>query len=101
MLRIHQTVEFSDWLSNLRDQKAKANIAVRIERLAGGNPGDARPVGGGVSELRVHFGPEYRVYFQQRGEIVLILLSGGDKSTQKKDIEHAKKLADKLKEVEL
>lgn len=101
MLRIHQTVEFSDWLIALRDQKAKVNIVVRIERLAAGNPGDVRPVGRGVSELRVNLGPGYRVYFQKRGEIVLILLCGGDKSTQKKDIERAKKLADELKEVEL
>lgn len=93
MIEIRETETFSTWLRTLRDTRAKAIIAARIRRLAFGNPGDVRPVGGGVSELRVHYGPGYRVYFVQRGTILIVLLCGGDKATQNKDIETARKLA--------
>lgn len=81
------------WESKLKDQRAKAAIAARIFRLANGLPGDVSPVGQGVSELRIHYGPGYRVYFQQRGMEIVILLCGGDKSSQSRDIEMAKRLA--------
>jgi putative addiction module killer protein len=80
----------------LRDLRAKAKIAARIDRLALGNAGDAEPVGEGVSELRIHYGPGYRVYFTHRGPIVIVLLCAGDKSTQTKDIKTAKALAAQL-----
>lgn len=81
------------WERKLKDGRAKAAIAARIFRLANGLPGDVSPVGQGVSELRIHYGPGYRVYFQQRGDELVILLCGGDKSTQSRDIEVAKQLA--------
>ncbi|ELM3819976.1 type II toxin-antitoxin system RelE/ParE family toxin [Pseudomonas aeruginosa] len=81
------------WESKLKDRRAKAVIAARIFRLANGLPGDVSPVGQGVSELRIHYGPGYRVYFQQRGTEIVILLCGGDKSSQARDIEMAKRLA--------
>ncbi|HET8636662.1 MAG TPA: type II toxin-antitoxin system RelE/ParE family toxin [Acidobacteriaceae bacterium] len=84
---------FSLWLRGLRDAQARARIAARVRRLAFGNPGDVRPVGEGISELRIHYGPGYRVYYVQRGAVLIVLLCGGDKSTQKKDIEAAKRLA--------
>jgi putative addiction module killer protein len=93
VIEIRETEEFSGWLRALRDSQARARIAARIRRLAFGNPGDVRPVGEGVSELRVHYGPGYRVYFVQRGEVLIILLCGGDKSTQERDIAAAKRLA--------
>ena len=93
MPRVLQTDEFARWLKSQRDAVARAKILVRIERLADGNPGDVAPVGEGVSELRVHHGPGYRVYFVRRGEEIVILLCGGDKSSQASDIAHAKKLA--------
>nr|WP_252263873.1 type II toxin-antitoxin system RelE/ParE family toxin [Paracidobacterium acidisoli] len=80
-------------MRGLRDAQARARIAARIRRLAFGNPGDVKPVGDGVSELRIHYGPGYRVYFIQRGTVLIVLLCGGDKSTQDKDIEAAKRLA--------
>jgi len=88
------------WLRGLRDLRAKAFIQARIERVICGNPGDVRPVGAGVSELRIHYGPGYRVYFQQRGSMLVILLAGGDKSTQAKDIKSAQDLAQNFKEDE-
>jgi putative addiction module killer protein len=91
--KVLQTDEFARWLKSQRDAVARAKILVRIERLADGNPGDVAPVGEGVSELRVHHGPGYRVYFVRRGEEIVILLCGGDKSSQASDIAHAKKLA--------
>lgn len=94
MSEIKQTETFRKWRSRLKDQRALAIIASRIDRLAFGLAGDVEPVGNGVSELRIHYGPGYRVYFQQRGDIVIVLLCGGDKSTQDKDIKTAKKLAD-------
>lgn len=93
MIEIRQTETFSAWLQALRDSTAKAKIAARVQRLAFGNPGDVRPVGGGVSELRIHHGPGYRVYYVQRGTVLIVLLCGGDKATQDKDIETAKRLA--------
>ena len=80
------------WLTGLRDQKAIARIQIRIDRLALGNPGDVRPVGSGISEMRIDYGPGYRVYFSQRGSDIVILLCGGDKTTQKSDIENAKRV---------
>ena len=84
---------FAEWLSRLRDERAVARIAVRINRLALGNPGDVRPVGEGVSEMRIDYGPGYRVYFVQRGEEFIVVLCGGDKSTQSRDIERSKEIA--------
>jgi putative addiction module killer protein len=93
VVEIRQTEEFSDWLRTLRDAQARARIVARARRLAFGNPGDVRPVGGSVSEFRIHYGPGYRVYYVQRGAVLILLLCGGDKSTQPKDIETAKRLA--------
>lgn len=93
MIAIHETEEFSAWLDGLRDDRAKARIARRIDRLALGNPGDVKPVGEGVSELRIDYGPGYRVYFVQRGSVLIVLLCGGDKRTQDSDIRKAKELA--------
>ena len=84
---------FARWLAGLRDQRARAKIAARIDRLAFGNPGDVAPVGEGISELRVHEGAGYRVYFVRRGETIVVLLCGGDKDSQAKDIAKAKVLA--------
>lgn len=81
MIEIRQTETFADWLGHLRDQQAKARIQMRIRRLSLGNPGDVKPVGEGVSEMRIDYGPGYRVYFVQRGELLIALLAGGDKST--------------------
>ena len=93
MWTITRTDEFSDWLRGLRDERVKARIAVRIDRLALGNAGDVRPVGAGVSELRIDYGPGYRVYFIREGEALIVLLCGGDKGSQVRDIEEAKALA--------
>jgi putative addiction module killer protein len=92
MLEVRETEEFSDWLGALRDARGKAKILVRIDRLANGNPGDVRPVGEGVSELRINYGPGYRVYYVQRGQRFILLLAGGDKSTQDRDIAQATRL---------
>ncbi|WP_407522937.1 type II toxin-antitoxin system RelE/ParE family toxin [Methylobacterium oryzisoli] len=93
MLEIHRTDVFDGWLNGLRDVRAKARIALRIDRLASGNPGDVKMVGDGVSELRIDYGPGYRVYFVRRGATVLLLLCGGDKSRQQQDIDRAKAIA--------
>lgn len=98
MIEIRRTRIFSDWLGGLRDRNARARIQIRIDRLALGNPGDVKPVGGGVSELRIAYGPGYRVYFVRRGDVVVILLCGGDKSSQDRDIAAAKVLAKELGE---
>lgn len=95
---IKRTDEFSDWLGNLRDRRAKAKILARIDRLALGNPGDVVPVGGGISEVRVHEGAGYRIYYIPRGEEIVVLLCGGDKSSQQKDIALAKKIASELED---
>lgn len=96
MFTIRETTEFADWLSGLRDAQIRARIARRIYRLADGNPGDVKPVGEGVSELRIDLGPGYRVYFVRQGAIVIILLCGGDKSSRSRDIAKAKKMAKAL-----
>jgi len=93
MFEIKQTSQFRKWERKLRDRRAKASIAARVFRLANGLAGDAAPVGSGVSELRIHYGPGYRAYFIQRGNEIILLLNGGDKSTQHQDIEAAKLLA--------
>ncbi len=93
MIEVRETGAFSEWLSGLRDARAKAEVARRVRRLALGNPGDVKPVGESVSELRIHYGPGYRVYYVQRGALLIILLCGGDKSTQARDIASALKLA--------
>jgi putative addiction module killer protein len=98
MLTVRETEEFSRWLKALRDTKAKAKILVRIQRLATGNPGDVKPVGEGISELRIHHGAGYRVYYVQRGEELIILLCGGDKDSQDKDIAKAKEITSELEE---
>ncbi|TAL04814.1 MAG: type II toxin-antitoxin system RelE/ParE family toxin [Porticoccaceae bacterium] len=98
MIEIRKTSTFGQWLDGLRDLQARARIQARIERLATGNPGDVEPVGEGVSELRIHYGPGYRVYFRQRGQELIVLLAGGDKSTQTRDIQAALRLARNLQE---
>jgi putative addiction module killer protein len=90
---IRETTVFSDWLSSLRDAQARTRVQARILRLRLGNPGDVKPVGEGVSELRVNYGPGYRVYYVKRGPMLIILLAGGAKSTQDKDIKTALSLA--------
>lgn len=96
MLEIRKTEIYVQWLDELRDIRARARIQVRVERLAAGNAGDVRPVGEGVSELRIDYGPGYRVYFTKRGRDVVILLAGGDKSSQAADIKNALRLARNL-----
>ncbi len=86
MVEVRKTETFAKWLDALKDIRARARILVRIERLAAGNPGDVKPVGGGVSELRIDYGPGYRVYYKKHGRQVVILLAGGDKRTQSKAI---------------
>jgi putative addiction module killer protein len=98
VVEIRQTERFAEWLEDLRDLRARARIQARIERLIGGNPGDVRPIGAGVSELRINYGPGYRVYYQQKGTTLIILLAGGDKSSQPGDIEEALSLARQIKE---
>ncbi len=92
-MEIRKTDQFSDWFLALRDRSARARIQVRIDRAALGNLGDVAPVGEGVSEMRIHHGPGYRVYFVQRGSELIILLAGGDKSTQARDISASQQLA--------
>lgn len=98
MVQVRQTGLFVRWLEGLRDLRGRAKVLARIERLIGGNPGDAKPVGAGVSELRINFGPGYRVYYLQKGTTLIILLAGGDNSSQSKDIQTALQLADTLSE---
>ncbi len=96
MIEIRKTEIFAKWIDELHDIRARARILVRIERLASGNPGDVKSVGEGVSELRIGYGPGYRVYYKKQGQKVVILLAGGDKSTQAKDIKTALRLARNL-----
>ena len=96
MLQIRKTETFARWLDGLRDVRARARVQVRIERLAAGNAGDVEPVGEGVSELRIDYGPGYRVYFKRHGREMVILLAGGDKRTQSADIQTALRLARNL-----
>ena len=93
-MEIKQTETFRRWKNRLKDNRARALIAARINRLANGLAGDVQPVGEGVSELRIHYGPGYRIYFQQRGTLLVVLLCGGKKGTQARDIETAKRLAE-------
>ena len=92
MIEVRQTTRFSTWLAGLRDERARARILKRMDRAKAGNLGDVAPVGGGVSEMRIFYGPGYRLYFVQRGNTVIVLLCGGDKSTQDADVEQAKSL---------
>ncbi len=94
MISVLRTAEFAVWIDQLKDVRGKQRILRRLDRLEHGNPGDVKPVGHGVSELRMPFGPGYRVYFLQDGDIVILLLCGGDKSTQRKDIDRAHQLAE-------
>lgn len=98
MVQFIETENYANWFSSLRDAQAKARINARLRRAELGNFGDCEPVGEGVSEMRIHFGPGYRVYLVQHGHEIFILLAGGDKSTQSKDIKTALQLARKLKE---
>jgi putative addiction module killer protein len=98
MIEVVTTSTFDEWLSGLRDRMARTRITARIDRLITGNPGDVKPVGAGVSEMRINYGPGYRVYYMQRGDLLVILLCGGDKSTQDKDIEDAKRYAKNWKD---
>ena len=98
MFELKQTETFRKWRTRLKDERARALIASRLDRLAYGHAGDTEPVGEGISELRIHFGPGYRIYFQRRGKTVIVLLCGGDKSTQAKDIKTAKRLANEWSE---
>ena len=93
LLELKQTETFRKWRLRLRDDRVRAMIASRLDRLAFGHAGDVAPVGQGVSELRIHYGPGYRIYFQRRGDTICVLLCGGDKSSQSKDIRNAQKLA--------
>ncbi|MCE5204124.1 MAG: type II toxin-antitoxin system RelE/ParE family toxin [Actinomycetia bacterium] len=93
MIEIRQTDEYESWFDSLRDREARFRIITRIRRLSLGNLGDVKPVGEGVSELRITYGPGYRIYIKQQGEGLIILLAGGDKSSQKRDVERAKQLA--------
>lgn len=96
MMEIRQTEHYAKWFKSLRDLNARARISIRIRRLSLGNPGDVMPVGEGISELRIDYGPGYRVYFLQHGSEYILLLAGGDKSSQDKDITRAKALAREL-----
>lgn len=96
MIEIRKTELFARWLDGLRDVRARARVLARIERLAAGNPGDVGPVGEGVSELRIDYGPGYRVYFKRRGQKLIMLLAGGDKGSQAKDIKATLRLARNL-----
>ena len=93
-MHVEETLEYRQWINSLRDQAGRARIQVRVDRLVHGNPGDHRNLPGGISELKIDFGPGYRVYYSKRGERVLLLLIGGDKSTQQKDIQSAITLAE-------
>ena len=90
MIEVRQTAVFRAWVTGLRDLRARVRIAVRIDRLAEGNPGDVKSVGEGVSELRIDYGPGYRLYFTRKGALLVLLLCGGDKSSQDRDIRQAK-----------
>jgi putative addiction module killer protein len=96
MLTVLLTEEFQTWLQRLRDQKAQVRIAARLRRAEFGHLGDCKPVGNGISEMRVDFGPGYRLYFLRRGNVLIVMLAGGDKSSQDRDIRRAQRLAKEL-----
>jgi len=96
VIKIKQTEAYEEWFDSLSDSRAKARIDVRIRRLSLGNPGETRPVGEGVMELKIDYGPGYRVYYVSKGKTLVILLAGGDKKTQNKDIARAKMLAKEI-----
>jgi putative addiction module killer protein len=96
MIEISKTATFATWIDGLRDIRARARVLARVEGFAGGHAGDVKPVGEGVSEMRIDYGPGYRVYFKKRGRSLVILLAGGDKGTQKRDINTALRLARNL-----
>jgi len=98
MIEVRKTTIFSKWFDSLKDRKARARIQVRIDRLELGHFGDTAPVGSGVSELRISYGPGYRVYYIQKGNVLVVLLSGGDKNTQPADIAKAKDIAKQLED---
>ncbi len=93
MFQVHETPEFAAWIDNLRDSAAQARIGQRLARLTHGLMGDVKPVGGGVSEIRIQTGPGYRIYFTRSGEQIILLLCGGDKSSQRRDIARARLMA--------
>ena len=96
MIEIRKTEAFAKWIDGLSDIRARARIQVRIERLAAGNPGDVKAAGEGISELRIDYGPGYRVYYKKTGQTIVVLLAGGDKRTQNRDIKIAQRLAKDL-----
>ena len=96
MFAVRKTETYASWLDSLRDARARARVLVRIERLAAGNPGDVRPVGEGVSKLRIAYGPGYRVYFKKKARTIIVLLAGGDKRSQSNDVQTALRLARNL-----
>jgi putative addiction module killer protein len=96
MMEVRQTEHYSKWFEKLKDRNARMRIDIRIRRLSLGNPGDVKLLEGGISELRIDYGPGYRVYFTRRGNQLIILLAGGDKTTQNNDIQKAKKLAEEI-----
>ena len=97
LITVCHSETFDDWLQTLRDRRAVARIASRLSRAEDGNLGDVKAVGDGVSEMRIDYGPGYRLYFMQKGQVVIVLLCGGDKSTQARDIAEAKRLAKEWK----
>ena len=98
MLQLRQTETFRKWWTKLKDERARALVAARLDRLAYGLAGDVKPIGAGISELRIHYGPGYRVYYQQREGLIIVLLCGGNKGSQVRDIATARRLADQWSE---
>jgi putative addiction module killer protein len=96
MFDVRTTVLFDQWLSDLRDRRAQARIISRIDQLSQGNPGHVKPVGEGISEMKIDTGPGYRVYYKQTGKTIIVILCGGDKSSQNRDIEKAKQIAERF-----
>lgn len=94
MVEVVKSATFDRWQRKLKDRKAAARVAIRIDRLAMGNPGDVKPVGRGISEIRINYGPGYRIYYLREGDRVILLLCGGDKSTQENDIRTAQRIAE-------
>lgn len=96
MIEVRQTIVFGKWLDSLRDEQARKRIVVRVRRLELGNPGDVKPVGEGISEMRIDYGPGYRLYFTRKGDMIVILLCGGSKSSQGRDIAMALQMAKEI-----